>query len=160
MLHEHQQGEEDLLNHPNSNPDHLNVLPPEICDHICQLLPSLSLHCLTTISEKLCLTAEKEMNIRHKCLKDKVLLSESSSNILLHNSVSMLCPGLILLYSPTPSKPPTHPSKTTVLHLSKSIFSSTSSQTSQALSTSHFSPTTILETTSPTCYRIPLSTSE
>ena len=156
MLHEHQQCEESLLNHPNSNPDHLNLLPPEICDHICQLLPSLSLHCLTTISEKLCLTAEKEMNIRLRWLKDKVLVSESSSNILLHNSVSMLCPGLILLYSPTLSNPPIHPSKTTYLQLNKSLFTSTSTETSQALSTSHFFPINILEnmTTYPICYHI------
>ena len=92
----HQQDEECLV-HPSS-PSHLSLLPPELCDHICQLLPYLSLHCLPTISEQLCLTAEREINIRHGCLMDRVLLSESSSNILLHNSVSMLCPGLILLY--------------------------------------------------------------
>ena len=120
MSQEHPHSEEDLRSH--SNPDDLHILPPEICENICQLLPSLSLHCLQTISEKLCLTAEREINIRHKWLKDKVLVSESSSNILLHNSVSMLCPGLILLYSPNPSNPPTHTSKTTSLQLNKSLF--------------------------------------
>jgi hypothetical protein len=130
-----EEGEESLR--INRNPDHLELLPPKICQNICQLLPSLSLHCLTTISEKLCLTAEKEMNIRHRWLKDKVLLTESSSNILLHNAVSMLCPGLILLYSPTHSIPLPHPNHTTSLQLNKTLFSSTSSKRSQALSTSH-----------------------
>ena len=67
------------------------------------------------------------MNIRHKWLKDKVFLSESSSSISLQNSVSMLCPGLILFYSPTPYKAQTHPSKANSLLLYKSLFTSTSS---------------------------------
>ena len=44
----------------------LTNLPPEICEHICQMLPSLSLYSLPTISNEFATFANKEMMLRHK----------------------------------------------------------------------------------------------
>ena len=148
--------EHDHLYAQDAHTDHLTQLPPEICEKICQLLPSLSLNCLPTISNKLCLTAEKEINIRHRQLKEKVLISQSSTVRPLHNALSKLCPGLILLYSPDTSLPPPHHTHTISLQLLKSLFDSNSPQTCQALSVPHFSATSSLDTTttSPSCYQL------
>lgn len=152
--------EQDHIHQDELKTDHLAQLPPEVCERICQMLPSLSLYCLPTISNKLCLSAKREMNIRHSKMKEKVMISESADNQLLHKKVSMICPGLVLYYSPNTCTPPPHKTTRTTLRMLKTIFTTTSSKTGQALCVPHFSDTNpfTLNTSNtippPKCYQL------
>ena len=61
----------------------LTSLPPEICEHICQMLPSLSLYNLPTISNEFATFANKEMKLRHKKVKKK--FSNNAKNLILND---------------------------------------------------------------------------
>merc|ERR1712227_618028 len=79
----------------------LTNLPPEICEHICQMLPSLSLYSLPTISNEFATFANKEMMLRHKKMEERqmMIMTESQSSSTIFNTISMLCPGLVMLYN-------------------------------------------------------------
>merc|ERR1712227_524155 len=79
----------------------LTNLPPEICEHICQMLPSHSLYSLPTISNEFATFANKEMQLRHKKMEERqmMIMTESQSSSTIFNTISMLCPGLVMLYN-------------------------------------------------------------
>ena len=54
---------------PNEMDMKLTDLPPEICEHICQMLPSLSLFNMPTISEDFQNIATREIDLRHQKVK-------------------------------------------------------------------------------------------
>ena len=53
----------------------LTSLPPEVCEHIISMLPSLSLHNLPTISSDFASMAAREMEQRHSKLDKKVRMT-------------------------------------------------------------------------------------
>ena len=50
----------------------LTSLPPEVCEHIISMLPSMSLHNLPTISSDFASMAAREMEHRHNKMDKKV----------------------------------------------------------------------------------------
>ena len=78
----------------------LTQLPPELTEHLLTFLPSLSLLQLPLINPQLGRQARKEVEARHARLdkKQMMILTEKSQPANILNTVSMLCPGLVLLY--------------------------------------------------------------
>ena len=78
----------------------LTNLPPELTEHLLHFLPYLSLLQLPLINPQLGGQARRELELRHSRL-DKMqmmILTEKSQPTNILNTVSMLCPGLVLLY--------------------------------------------------------------
>ena len=80
----------------------LTSLPPEVTEHIISMLPSLSLHNLPPLTRDLASMASREMRLRHEKMEMQgmMILTDSQTpptNML--NNVSMLCPGLVMLYN-------------------------------------------------------------
>ena len=78
----------------------LTNLPPELTEHLLHFLPYLSLLQLPLINHRLGRQARKELEARHARLdkKQMLILTEKSRPANILNTISMLCPGLVLLY--------------------------------------------------------------
>ena len=86
--------------YPEEGEPRLTELPPELSEHLLQFLPSLSLLQLPLLDSQLGRQARKEVEARHARL-DKTplkILTEISQPADILNTISMLCPGLVLLY--------------------------------------------------------------
>ena len=88
-----------MMNSETDEPS-LTQLPPELIEHLLHFLPSLSLLQLPLLNSQLGRQARKEVEARHARL-DKTplkILTEISQPADILNTISMLCPGLVLLY--------------------------------------------------------------
>ena len=116
------------------------------------MLPSLSLYNLSTISNEFATFVNKEMKLRQKKMDERqmMIMTESQSSSTIFNTISMLCPGLVMLYNSlsgskdqdsnnNANKCPVTGKHTIPLHMQKSLFSTTSDRLSQCILTTHFS---------------------
>ena len=81
----------------------LTKLPPELSEHLLHFLPSLSLLQLPLVNPQLGRQARKELEARHARLdkQQMMILTENSQPTNILNTISMVCPGLVLLYDST-----------------------------------------------------------
>ena len=89
--------------YPEEGEPRLTDLPPELSEHLLQFLPSLSLLQLPLLHSGLGRQARQEVEARHARL-DKTplkILTEISQPGDILNTISMLCPGLVILYDAT-----------------------------------------------------------
>ena len=79
----------------------LTSLPPELSEHLLQFLPSLSLRLLPLLNTQLGRQARKEVEARHARLdkKQMEIMTESGEPASILNTISMVCPGLVILYN-------------------------------------------------------------
>jgi len=128
----------------------LTTLPPELCEKLCQFLPACSLLQLPLVSDSLGRLARKEMSARHARLEKRQLMiltdHREPTNIL--NTVTMLCPGIVLLYDSSQGNSPKLGDHTLSLAVSQPLFMTTSSSLSQCLLTSH------LTSSKPKCFSL------
>lgn len=119
----------------------LTSLPPELCQKLCQFLPSLSLLELPLVTYNLGRLAMKEMELRHARLNKRkmVIMTDVREPTNILNTLSMLCPGLVLLYDSSQENSLELGEYTLTLTLSQPLFSlaSTCSDLSQCILTSH-----------------------
>ena len=78
----------------------LTKLPPELSEHLLHFLPSLSLLQLPLVNPQLGRQARKELEARHARLdkQQMLILTENSQPTNILNTISMVCPGLVILY--------------------------------------------------------------
>ena len=78
----------------------LTKLPPELSEHLLHFLPSLSLLQLPLVNPQLGRQARKELEARHARLdkQQMMILTENSQPTNILNTISMVCPGLVILY--------------------------------------------------------------
>jgi len=151
----------------------LTDLPPEICEHICQMLPSLSLFNMPTISKDFQNIATREMELRHQKLDKRkmMLMTETGDPQTIFNTIGMLCPGMVMLFNSLASGEkkngdqesnnnqrsscPVTGKHTLALHMQKSLFTTTSDRLSQCILTTHFSSKCPVKPRSnPKCFKI------
>jgi len=140
----------------------LTELPPELSEHLLTFLPSLSLLQLPLINPTLGRQARKEVEARHARLdkKQMMILTEKSQPTNILNTISMVCPGLVLLYDSsmagqsyeTISQVGEH---TIAINTKQPLFSTTTSTLSQCLLTNHLASTEELRSSSrPKCFSL------
>jgi len=121
----------------------LTTLPPELCQQLCQLMPSLSLLQLPLVSSTLGRLARKEMEARHERLDRSQMMimteRDKPSNIL--NTIAMLCPGLVIFYDSEQSAENIPPlgQHTIFLPVDHPLFTTTTTSLSQCVLTRHLS---------------------
>ena len=125
----------------------LTTMPPELCQQLCQFLPALSLLQLPLVSDTMGRLARKEMEARHARLDKRqvMILTEMNQSTNILNKITMLCPGLVVLYDSNKESeeseeivPQVGP-HTVLLRLERPLFSTTSPSLSQCLLTAHLS---------------------
>lgn len=138
----------------------LTKLPPELSEHLIHFLPSLSLHDLPLVSPQLGRQARKELEVRHARLDKEqlMILTEHSQPTNILNTISMVCPGLVILYDSTmtgQSYERISQTGTLALHTQQPLFSTTSSRLSQCILTNHLASRQELRSSSrPKCFSL------
>lgn len=141
-------------------PSSLTKLPPELSEHLLQFLPSLSLLHLPLVNTQLGRQARKELEARQARLdkKQMMILTEKSQPTNILNTISMVSPGLVLLYDSSMRGEKYErfsEAGTILLHSQQPLFSTTSSSLSQCLLTNQLAPREeVRSATRPTCFSL------
>ena len=133
QAHDDEEEEEELT---------LTTMPPELCQQLCQFLPAVSLLQLPLVSDNMGRLARKEMEARHARLDKRqvMILTEVNQSTDILNKITMLCPGLVVLYDSNKESEETVPQvgpHTVLLRLERPLFTTTSPSLSQCLLTAH-----------------------
>jgi len=132
---------------------HLELLPPELVERVCGLLPSSALHSLgAALPSTLGSWCARELEGRHTLLEEGPRMVKHLTSLThLTTTLTHLCPGLILLFCPSDTSTTLHLPHTITLQLVRPLIPSYSTSP-QALVTPHFSTTP--SATHPSCYQI------
>jgi len=146
LLRREQEQEEELRSH-------LELLPPELVERVCGLLPSSALHSLgAALPSTLGSWCQGELGRRHTLLEEGPRVVKHLTSLPhLTTTLTHLCPGLILLFCPSDTSTTLHLPHTITLQLIRPLIPSYSTSP-QALVTPHFSSTP--SSTLPSCYQI------
>ena len=141
----------------------LTKLPPELSEHLLQFLPSLSLRHLPLLNTQLGRQALRELETRQARLdkKQMMILTEKSRPTSILNTISMVSPGLVLLYDSSlrgergESDERVSQAGSIVLHSQQPLFSTTSSSLSQCILTNQLAPREeVRSARRPTCFSL------